>query len=1745
MAKMKLSRITPLSLIFALLASLISVVAAAPQAQALTACIDTGAAQNSIRVSPSHASVFYIDTGVTPRIDASYVGYQVANTSGTPLKGYWVSLTNFTGGQVSLANPADQYMQLPDIAGNETETVYFLLKASASTKVAQSHDVKVWDKRPDGASATNLYGCTFSFKKVAETIKAAANKPLDTTVSAIGAIGTTFRVTVEGATGTIGQGNPDVGRILYFTPSAYSSFPTRAFRLERVTLAVTTDNALNNSTDYRFYNDRLLVSPSIKPDATESVSFTRSNVNIVTLDTLVGKRQYKNEYIFRILSSAPSTSITPIAQISSGTQIKHTAPNGTKGFATINATAVTVNASITKEINSTSYSSYPITTIGPNSYNEVPYKVTLSSSSATASITDEIVDTPPQGAIFKTGSAQLKIGSGTAATIVDPETLTAESSMNPQPLHFIGPFSVTSSSSIILTYTLLVPAVAGTYSNTVYAKIGDQQVVASSGVAIPRLTVTVGGDGKVSGSATSTVALTPVPVTSPATSISTTSATLNGSIDANGATTTGFFEWSTSPTLATVTTTTSSAVTGTDPTVRSASLTGLAEGTTYYFRVVAVSASARYEGEIFSFTTYELATAPTVTTTTPTGITTTGATLNASIDPNLQTITKIDFILSVNENMSSPLPTETVYDLDENGAPTADATTLAGASPTEISLSVTGLATTTTYYYYAVITYSGGTVSGLPTKKSFRTGSTAQYISFAGIVDKPFTDSTFTRSPIATSLKSSDNNSTGLTVSYISESTDVCTLAETGTVITFVSVGFCVITANQNGDATYAAAEPVTQSFQITPSAPTATTQVASNIAIRSATINGDFTTGGGGSTSISFTYGTDSGLSGATTTTTANSPSTSNGSRAMNLTGLSPATTYYYRISASNGTGSSNGSIVSFVTSALTAQTITWTTISGKTYGDTATASATASSGLTTSVASVTSSVCTVLGGSVSGATVSILSTGNCVLRATQSGNDTYAAAASVDETFTVSAKPITVTADNKTRNSGASQPTFTFTASGLLGSDAISSVTFTFESATASFGPTTSPPVLVTNPNGPYTNTPSLAIFGTGNASNYSITYVAGTYTLSSLTNQVLSWTTIGSKTYGQNATAAVTSDQGLTPVTVISLTTSICTVPSSSHSGAAVSLVSVGECRLRASQPGAGSVGPANDTIETFTVTSASLTITASSPTGIKRGDAVPTISPNYSGFVNSENSSVLSTLPTCVTSYTTSSAEGATESTSCSGAVAANYTITYVSGSFVVAAATVVTPPTPTPTPAPVLRQVPTVTWSNPPAIFAGSPLSSAELNAIFSVPGICVYTPALGTVLPEGNQRLSVTCTPTDGVRFDPVTTTVTIQVRPIKKKPSILWFNPVAITNPTPLTGAQLNARPSVPGTLTYSPADGTVLEPGTYVLTVKLVPTDSNFEELEAKVTLLVRSKPSQANDPKAPTTPTTPGAPTTPGVVKDPEGPKTPASPAKVAAIPTPRNVPVLSTAGKATEVITVIPNEEQTGLIVSAPDWSLAISSTTKFVQGGTTDTSARVVIEKGNTVTTSGTGFKPFSQVDVYVYSTPTWLGAVITDQFGNFTTTLPMPATLPAGDHTFQAQGLTPDDIERTAAVPITLIPSSVVAKPGTLRFDVFFAMNSTVITSAERANITRQVKSAQTQAATNAKFTITAIGWVQPNRNPGNIKFLSTNRAKNVANLMKKLGLKGSYSLSFPGLDKNDVPTARRASVVVKWDISK
>jgi uncharacterized repeat protein (TIGR02543 family) len=440
------------------------------------------------------------------------------------------------------------------------------------------------------------------------------------------------------------------------------------------------------------------------------------------------------------------------------------------------------------------------------------------------------------------------------------------------------------------------------------------------------------------------------------------------------------------------------------------------------------------------------------------------------------------------------------------------------------------------------------------------------------------------------------------------------------------------------------------------------------------------------------------------------------------------------------------------------------------------------------------------------------------------------------------------------------------------------------------------------------------------------------------------------------------------------------------------------------------------------------------------------------------------------------------------------------------------------PAPT-TPTPVKKKA-KLTWNNPAPIKQGTPLGGSELNAITDVPSVCVYSPALGTVLPAGTYTLSVTCTPTDG-SYEPISGTVTLIVKG-KVKPQILWFNPSPITNPTPLSGTQLNALANVPGSYVYTPAAGTILAPGTHPLHVRFIPTNKDDnEEMDEDVSILVLEK--NAKPAPAPTAP-----------VNGPETKTATTAPTGI----------ILQTSGKL-DTITVTRTAEPLGVLISAPDWSLRLTSTTQFVSGNTQDTSDRVVIERGNTVTTSGTGFKPFSQVDIWVYSTPTWLGAVITDQFGNFTTTVPMPVALPEGDHTFQAKGVTPDSTPRMADVPITLVTPVVIGKPGSLKFEVYFGMNSPVVTKAEKARIAKLIKAAQSKIAKGAKVTVEIDGWVQPNPHPGDIKYLSTHRADNVANAVRALGLKGAYTKRYPGLAKDNIPTARHASVIIKWSKSK
>ncbi len=248
---------------------------------------------------------------------------------------------------------------------------------------------------------------------------------------------------------------------------------------------------------------------------------------------------------------------------------------------------------------------------------------------------------------------------------------------------------------------------------------------------------------------------------------------------------------------------------------------------------------------------------------------------------------------------------------------------------------------------------------------------TSQAISFAALSGKTFDAAPFTISATASS---------GLAVSFISLAPSICTVAIT--VVTIRGAGTCTIQALQAGDATYAAAPPVNQTFTVAKAAQTITFPALAGKTYGAA----PFVIGAVASSRLVVTF---------VSTTTA--VCTVSGAMVTIVTGGS-CTIQAQQAGNGNYYAAANAN-QSFAV-AKAAQTITFAALAGKTYGNSPfTVSATASSGLAVAFASTTTTVCT-----VNGSTVTIRAGGTCTLQAAQAGNVSYSAAPVVIRSFTVS---------------------------------------------------------------------------------------------------------------------------------------------------------------------------------------------------------------------------------------------------------------------------------------------------------------------------------------------------------------------------------------------------------------------------------------------------------------------------------------------------------------------------------------------------------------------------------------------------------------------------------------------------------------------------------------------------------------------------------------------------------------------
>jgi hypothetical protein len=94
-----------------------------------------------------------------------------------------------------------------------------------------------------------------------------------------------------------------------------------------------------------------------------------------------------------------------------------------------------------------------------------------------------------------------------------------------------------------------------------------------------------------------------------------------------------------------------------------------------------------------------------------------------------------------------------------------------------------------------------------------------------------------------------------------------------------------------------------------------------------------------------------------------------------------------------------------------------------------------------------------------------------------------------------------------------------------------------------------------------------------------------------------------------------------------------------------------------------------------------------------------------------------------------------------------------------------------------------KATPVVSWAAPAAISLGGALSSVQLDATATVPGVFAYTPPAGTVVSAGSaQTLSVVFTPNDTADYNTASASTTITVNPAVIVPQIDLSSQVLIT---------------------------------------------------------------------------------------------------------------------------------------------------------------------------------------------------------------------------------------------------------------------------------------------------------------------------------------------------------------------------
>jgi streptogramin lyase len=385
-----------------------------------------------------------------------------------------------------------------------------------------------------------------------------------------------------------------------------------------------------------------------------------------------------------------------------------------------------------------------------------------------------------------------------------------------------------------------------------------------------------------------------------ASSVTSTNATLNGTVNAESTSSHYYFELGTTISYGTKTTEVS-AGSGVSNVAAKQVVCGLAASTTYHFRVAATNSTGTTFGEDKTFTTAASGGSgcPSATTEAASNIKTTEATLNGTVNPDgVETKYYFEYGTSVSY-----------------GKNTSEVSAGSGTSNVKVNQTITGLTKGTEYHFRLIAVNSTGTTYGADKTLKTTTGNPPAVTtgSATGITESGATLNG-TVNPEGTETKYYFEY--GTTESFGSKTAEAS--AGSGTIAVEVSKAITGLTASttyyyrivatNSGGTTYGA----TKTFA-TSAKPTAETKLATSVGETTATLKGTVNPKGA-ETKYYFEYGTSTSYGSKTAEASAGS-GTSNVEVSKEITGLARNTKYDFRLVATNLNGTTDGANQEFTT--------------------------------------------------------------------------------------------------------------------------------------------------------------------------------------------------------------------------------------------------------------------------------------------------------------------------------------------------------------------------------------------------------------------------------------------------------------------------------------------------------------------------------------------------------------------------------------------------------------------------------------------------------------------------------------------------------------------------------------------------------------------------------------------------------------------------------------------------------------